>query len=95
MARQKFIVRNDIKPFDPNAMPLRIRCPKCRRIYVLYVEGPDTGLSTLLGQACKYCGRFIREKDDPKDLLVDRQEIMKNLGVKEAKPGEGDREIIL
>jgi len=60
---------------ENNFIPLRILCPQCKKIYTLYIEDLNQGLHTLLGQACPYCKRFIREKDDPKDLLVDLKEI--------------------
>ena len=58
-----------------NFFPVRIKCPECARVYTLFVEDPNQGLHTLLGQACPYCKKFITEKDDPEKLLVDLKEI--------------------
>ena len=56
-------------------VPLRIKCPECQRIYPLFVKNLDEGLHVILGQACPYCKRFIKESDDPEKILVDLQEI--------------------
>jgi hypothetical protein len=52
-------------------IPLRIKCPDCSRIYTLFIKDFNQGLHVLLGQACPYCKRFIKESDDPDALLVD------------------------
>ena len=58
-----------------NKVPLRIKCPECEHIYILYVEDLNQGLYTLLGQACPRCKRFLKESDDPEKILVDLKEI--------------------
>jgi len=58
-----------------NKVPLRIKCPDCGHIYILYVADLYQGLFTLLGQACPKCKRFLRESDDPEKILVDLKEI--------------------
>ena len=58
-------------------IPLRILCPKCKEIYLLYIKDLDQGLHCLLGQACPHCKRFITEKDDPEKLLIDAAEMRK------------------
>ena len=65
---------------ENNHVPLRILCPRCKDIYTLYVESLEQGLHTLLGQACPNCKRFIRESDDPEDLLIDLAEIKQIMG---------------
>ena len=57
------------------AIPIMIKCPDCSRIYTLFIQNFDQGLHTLLGQACPFCKRFIKETDDPDKLLVDAKEI--------------------
>ena len=42
---------------------------------MLYIKSFDQGLHVLLGQACPFCKRFIRESDDPDKLLVDAKPI--------------------
>lgn len=64
---------------ENNYIPLRIRCPQCQMIYVLYIESLEQGLHTLLGQACPFCKRFIKESDDPKHLLVDAGDVRKKM----------------
>jgi len=65
-------------------IPLRIKCPECRKIYTLYIKDFDQGLHVLLGQACPFCKRFIKETDDPDALLIDAKEIRE--ATKESKP---------
>ncbi len=56
-------------------IPIRIKCPGCSKIYTLYIKDFDQGLHCLLGQACPFCKRFIRESDDPEKLIIDAKEI--------------------
>ncbi len=56
-------------------IPLRIKCPECQRIFTLYIKDFNQGIHVLLGQACPFCKRFIKESDDPDALLVDAKEI--------------------
>ena len=56
-------------------IPIRIKCPECSKIYTLYITDFNQGLHVFLGQACPYCKRFIKDTDDPDDLLVDAKEI--------------------
>lgn len=72
----------------PEFTPLRIKCPECKRIYTLYIESLEQGLYTLIGQACPFCKRFIREEDNPEDLLVDLAEIRKMMGGDSENKGE-------
>ena len=66
--------------FDPNLIPLRIKCPDCGRIYLVFIENFDQGLWTILGKAvCPYCKRFIKESDDPDNIIMDAKEIREAL----------------
>jgi hypothetical protein len=56
-------------------IPMRIKCPDCGKIYTLYIKDFDQGLHCLLGQACPYCKRFLKESDDPDKLLIDAKEM--------------------
>ena len=56
-------------------VPLRILCPECKKIYQLYIKNLDQGIHCILGQACPFCRRFIKETDDPNELLVDAKEL--------------------
>jgi hypothetical protein len=56
-------------------IPLRIDCPGCHKIFVLWIENFDQGVSCLLGQACPHCKRFINEKDNPLEIIVGAKEI--------------------
>ena len=67
-------------------IPLRIKCPECQKIYTLYVKDFNQGLFVLLGQACPYCKRFIKESDDPENLLVDLQEVRESLAGDKEEP---------
>jgi len=60
---------------ENNCIPLRLRCPECQKIFTIYIKDFDQGLYVLLGQACPYCKRFIKETDDPDALVVDAKEI--------------------
>jgi hypothetical protein len=60
-------------------IPLRILCPECCKVYTLYIKDLNQGLYCLLGQACPYCKRFIRETDDPEKLLVDLKDIRESM----------------
>jgi len=64
----------------PKVTPLRIKCPECGRIYTLYIEDLNQGLHTILGQACPFCKRFLKETDNPEELLVDLEDIKKAFG---------------
>jgi len=60
-------------------VPLRIKCPDCANIFSLYIKDFNQGLHVLLGQACPKCHRFIKETDNPENLLVDLKEIRETL----------------
>lgn len=79
MAREVFLTRYKHIDIDmiKNSIPLRIKCPNpdCQKIYTLFVKDFNQGIHCILGQACPFCKRFIRESDDPKYLLVDLQKI--------------------
>ena len=60
---------------ESNAIPLRIKCPECKRIYTIYIEDLRQGMHTILGQACRFCKRFIKESDDPVKILADYEEL--------------------
>jgi len=77
-----------IKAAEQNKIPLRIKCPDCGRTYVLFIESFDQGLYCLLGQSCRYCGRFIKETDDPKELLLDAKEMRELIEGEEKKGGK-------
>lgn len=70
---------------EAGMIPLRIKCPECSKLYTLFIKDFDQGLHCLLGQACPYCKRFLRESDDPEALLVDAQEIRE--AMKDKKDG--------
>ena len=65
-------------------IPLRILCPPkrggCGEIFKLFIKSFDQGLYCLLGQACPYCKRFIKESDDPNEILVDAKEMREMMG---------------
>jgi len=69
-----------------SCIPLRIHCPECNKIFVVFIKDFNQGLHCLLGQACPMCKRFIKESDDPDELLVDAKEIRSYLQSK--KEGE-------
>ena len=60
-------------------IPLRIRCPECKRIYTIFIKDFDQGLHVILGQACPFCKRFIKESDRPDEVLADAKEIREAL----------------
>lgn len=74
-------VKDAIEAEIMNKVPLRILCPKCQKIYTLYIESFDQGLWCILGQMCPYCKRFIRESDDPEKILVDLKDVRDSLGI--------------
>jgi len=68
------------KGFDPNLIPLRIKCPDCGEIYLIFIENFDQPLHTILGKAvCPKCKRFIKETDDPEQIVLDAKEIREAL----------------
>lgn len=71
-----------IEAMRRNLIPLRILCPDCRKIFTLYIKDFEQGLHCLLGQACPFCRRFLKETDDPEKLLVDLSEIKKAIQTK-------------
>jgi len=66
-------------------IPLRIKCPECKRIFTLYIKDFNQGLHVLLGQACPWCKRFIKESDNPDELLVDAKEMREAIQGKDKK----------
>ncbi len=66
-------------------IPLRIDCPDCHKIYTLYIKDFNQGLHCLLGQACPFCKRFIRESDDPEKLVIDAKEIKEMMKVEQKR----------
>ena len=56
-------------------IPLRIKCPGCQRIFTLYIDNFDQGVHVLLGKNCPWCKRFIKECDDPFEIIIDAKEV--------------------
>lgn len=64
------------KGFDPDLIPLRIKCPDCGEIYMVFIESFDQPIHTILGKAvCPKCKRFIQETDNPEKILMDLEEL--------------------
>ena len=83
MAHERHVIVPGVSPQDAVAIeaaeqekiPLRVKCPKCGKIYVLFIKSFDQGSHCLLGQSCPYCKRFLKETDDPEEIMLDVKEL--------------------